>query len=72
MFSDSSRDTPAVEMEKISVAKTMNLIRIVDWEAGVVMYTDTTRDGYTSQPLHETNIDPEDAPDSVKEFLDRD
>lgn len=49
-----------VIVDKFEVGRSMKLIRIVDREAGVVLYTDTTRDGYTSIPLSETDIQIED------------
>jgi hypothetical protein len=68
---DTPDGSPAVEMEKISVAKTMNLIRIIDWETEVVIYTDTTREGYTSQPFENTSVSPSDAPETVKQYLEK-
>ena len=70
LFSSNSENNPAVQVEKIDVAKTMKLIRIIDWELEVVLYTDTTREGYTSVPFNETRVDPEDAPRNIKEYLE--
>ncbi|WP_276997397.1 hypothetical protein [Haloquadratum walsbyi] len=70
LFSSNSENNPAVQVEKINVAKTMKLIRIIDWELEVVLYTDTTREGYTSVPFNETRVDPEDAPRNIKEYLE--
>lgn len=47
----------------------MNLIRIIDWETQVVLYTDTTRDGYTSVPFSETDIGIDDAPAEIRREL---
>jgi hypothetical protein len=70
LFSSNSENNPAVQVEKIDVATTMNLVRIIDWELEVVLYTDTTREGYTSVPFNETRVDPEDAPRNIKEYLE--
>ena len=70
LFSSNSENNPAVQVEKINIAKTMKLIRIIDWELEVVLYTDTTREGYTSVPFNETRVDPEDAPRNIKEYLE--
>jgi|APHM01.1.fsa_nt_gi hypothetical protein len=62
-------DTELIEVQKFNVLSTMNLIRIIDWEAQVILYTDTTREGYTSVPFSEANISAEDAPENVKQIL---
>jgi hypothetical protein len=50
----------------------MNLIRIIDWETQVILYTDTTRDGYTSVSFDDADIDIDDAPPEIKQALDSD
>lgn len=45
-----------VVYDKFDVGRSMKLIRMVDKEAGMVLYTDTTRDGYTSVPISATNL----------------
>ena len=69
LFGNSS--DPTVEMEKIKLGTTFSLMRIIDWETGVILYTETTRDGYTSVPFEETTISRSDAPQEVKEYLGR-
>lgn len=63
-------DTELIDVQKYDVSTTMNLIRIIDWEAQVILYTDTTREGYTSVPFSEANISADDAPENVKRILD--
>lgn len=45
-----------IEYDKFDVGRSMKLMRIIDKETGVVLYTDTTREGYTSVPISETTI----------------
>ncbi|CCC41948.1 hypothetical protein [Haloquadratum walsbyi] len=63
-------DTELIDVQKYDVSTTMNLMRIIDWEAQVILYTDTTREGYTSVPFSEANISADDAPENVKRILD--
>jgi hypothetical protein len=69
LFDADTEKNPAIEVEKISLLKTYNLMQIIDWQMEVVLYTDTTRDGYTSVPFQEANISKEDAPDEIRQYL---
>jgi hypothetical protein len=72
LFSGDTSDSDHIQVEKYSVASTMNLIRIIDWETQVILYTDTTREGYTSVPFSDADIDIDDAPSNIKQALDSD
>lgn len=72
LLSTDASDSDLIQVEKYNVAKSMNLLRIIDWQAQVILYTDTTREGYTSVPFSETNIDIDDAPPKVREALHSD
>jgi len=69
LFDTGTEKNPAIEVEKVSLGKTYNLMRVIDWEMEVVLYTDTTREGYTSVSFQEANISKEDAPDHIKKHL---
>jgi hypothetical protein len=72
LFDSGSENNPAIEVEKINLGTTYNLMRIIDWELEVVLYTDTTREGYTSVSFEEANISQEDAPDKIRMYLEED
>ena len=72
ILSGDAAETELIQVEKYNVAKSMNLIRIIDWQAQVILYTDTTRDGYTSVPFGETDISIDDAPPKVVDELNSD
>lgn len=63
---DSGTDSDLVKVEKFDLALNNKLLRIIDWEAQVVIYTDTSYDSYTSIPLSETDINIEDAPAEIR------
>lgn len=64
-------ETELIEIQKYDIATTMKLIRIIDWETQIVLYTDTSREGYTSVPFSEADISMEDAPENVTKILNK-
>jgi hypothetical protein len=59
--SDPEEETTIV-YDKFKIGNNLKLMRFVDYEAGVVLYTDSTRDGYTSVQLSDTDL-PEEPPE---------
>lgn len=71
LFGGDNDTSDFVQHEKIKLGTLNTLIRIIDWEAKVVIYRDTSKDGYTSVPLSQTDISVDDAPDEIQRALER-